>query len=75
MNKFGCETNCERKRHTAEMMLPNVNWKMKNSNKYEIGFSTNEMTQAYCHAIYGLKLTMNFTIYFQDYEIVKKIDS
>lgn len=44
MNKFGCETNCERNRHTAEMMLPNVNWKMKNSNEYEIGFSTNEMT-------------------------------
>lgn len=36
--------NCKRKRHTAEMMLPNVKWIMTKSNTYDIGFSTNEMT-------------------------------
>lgn len=44
--------NCKRKRHTAEMMLPNVKWIMTKSNTYDIGFSTNEMTSVLLYDIY-----------------------
>lgn len=56
--------NCKRKRHTAEMMLPNVKWIMTKSNTYDIGFSTNEMTSVllcYMYLYWRVMLIENFT--------------